>query len=163
ANLPFYMEDTAFIGLAGDLAKLADPAAEPLAKRCGDAGTAIAAHALWFAPPFLKDYPIFEDYLERFHLLRMDEDYRKAYLGIALEDPFFWHLIVAHAWIVATSFHVDCGRQGDLRFIQTTTANEHAGRAVADIPDNVLYADVEGWRQVQRPGMMISLLMRLCG
>src|SRR5262249_38988523 len=55
ANLPFYWEDTAFIGLAGDLEKLTDPSAEPLAKRCGDSATAIVAHALRFAPPFLAD------------------------------------------------------------------------------------------------------------
>lgn len=163
ANMPFYMEDAAFMGLACDLQMLADPRAESLVMGRGDEATLFIVHALRFVAPFLDEYPLFVPVLDKFHLWRMDPDYRKTFLLTAIADPFFWHLVIAQAWILATSFHIDCGAQGQLRLVQSTTAQQNADCPVAEIPDNVLYADVEGWRQIAEPGTVAPLLLHLCG
>lgn len=163
ANLPFYMEDGAFMGLCSDLQKLARPEAETLALQYGTEETVIICHALRFLMPFLDDYPLFERLLRQFHIFRMENGYRSKFLTASLTDPFFWHFLIAQAWITATSYHIDCGGQGSLRLVQTKTAHENAGKPIAEIPDNVLYADVEGWRREQKPGTMMPLLMHLCG
>lgn len=162
ANLPFYIEDAAFIGLKRDLEKLATPEAEQMMALCEGEDTPLLAHCLRFLVPFLRSYPIFTRMLDSFHLFAMAPHYRRQFLDLALADAFFWHLLVAQAWILATCFHIDCGRQGQLRLVPSRTAEEYAGRPVGEIPDNMPYRDVEAWRQVQRPGTMLSLLMRMC-
>lgn len=163
ANMLFYMEDAAFIGSRRDLEALATPQSELLISEYASEETPLMAHTLRFIIPFLEGYSLFRAALAHFRLFAMGTEYRKAFLQAALSDPFFWHLLLAQAWILATSFHIDCGRQGQLRFVQSSTARECLERSVHEIPDNVLYADVESWRQMERPGTMMPLLMQLCG
>ncbi len=163
ASAPFFCEDAAFIGLAGDLALLTNPMAEELVMCCGDAGSVNIAHILRYIVPFLDRYPIFKRYLREFHLFRMEHSYRKKLAPLSVADPFFWHMAVANAWILANSFHVDCGRQGQLHLVDSTTAREGIGRPVEELCHYVTYKDVEIWRQLEQPGTFLPLLVRVGG
>lgn len=164
ANEPFVMEDVASIGRAGDLVQLTDPRAEELVKTCGDEIAVSITHVLRFVMPFLKDYPIFEALLRHYHLFPMDDEpYRAKLVPLALADLYFWHLAIAHAYILATCFHVDCGRQGQLRFIRSADAERYADRPICEIPDNVLYRNVETWRQAHQPGTLLPILAQWSG
>lgn len=59
---------------------------------------------------------MFERYLREFRYLPNNAEYRSVLLAALMNDPFRWHLLIAHAYILATSFHVDCGEPGDLAF-----------------------------------------------
>lgn len=59
---------------------------------------------------------MFERYLREFRYLPNNAEYRSVLLAALMNDPFHWHLLIAHAYILATSFHVDCGEPGDLAF-----------------------------------------------
>lgn len=160
ATAPFYMEDAAFMGLAGDLALLANPVAEELVLYCGDAKSINIAHILRFIMPFLKDYPIFTRYLAEFHLFRMEQRYRAKLAPLSANDPYFWHMAVANAWILATSFHVDCGRLGQLHLVASSTARLGVNRPVDDLRTYVVYNEVEIWRRFAEPGTFLPLLVR---
>jgi hypothetical protein len=155
---PFYYEDAAFIGLAGDLEKLVTPLADELIQHCGDDLSVNLAHVLRFAVPFLNTFPIFLRYIRDFHLFRMNLEYRKAMVPICIADPYYWHLAVAHAWIMAANFHVDCGRQGQLHLVTSSTAHERRDRPVEELCDYVTYKDVEAWRALEEPGSFLPLL-----
>ena len=75
---------------------------------------------LRYAHVFLPDYPMFARYIEEYGAFLNDLDYRRKLVPMLLSDGFFWHLLVAHAWILHTSFHIDCGRAGDLAFYPNT-------------------------------------------
>jgi len=164
ANEPFVMEDVAFIGRAGDLMRLTDPRAEELVMTCGDEIAVSISHVLRFVMPFLQDYPIFEPLLRHYRLFPMDDEpYRAKLVPLALADLYFWHLVMAQAYILATSFHVDCGQQGQLRFIRSADAERYADQPISEIPDNVLYRNVETWRQAHQPGTMLPILVQWSG
>jgi hypothetical protein len=110
------------------------------------------AHILRFLVPFLPSYPIFNAYIRAFRQLPNDLDYRRALLPVMTQDSFFWHLLLAHAWILATSFHVDCGRQGELA-LYTNTSNARADwSSLKNLQINPPYDKVQVWRDGQRPG-----------
>jgi hypothetical protein len=155
---PFFFEDAAFMGLAGDLARLCDPVADQLIQYCGDDCSVNVAHVLRFAVPFLEDYPIFLRYVRDFQLFRMELRYRRKTAPLFVNDPFFWHLAVANAWILANNFHVDCGHKGQLHMIESSTAQEGLGKPVEELCDHVVYRDVEIWRAAEEPGTFLPLL-----
>lgn len=163
ASAPFFCEDAAFMGLAGDLQLFTDPMADELVKYCGDAGSVNIAHILRFIMPFLDAYPIFKRYLSDFHLFRMEHRYRIKLMPLSANDAFFWHMAVANAWILATSFHVDCGRQGQLHLVDSATARQGIDRPVEELCNSITYKDVEIWRQFEEPGTFLPLLCRAGG
>lgn len=155
---PFFYEDAAFMGLAGDLAKLATSIADDLVQYCGDERSVNVAHIVRFAMPFLDAYPIFLRYVRDFQLFRMELHYRRETSPLFVGDPFFWHMAVAHAWILATSFHVDCGRKGQLHMIESSTAQEGLDKPVEELCDHPIYRDVDAWRDSEQPGTFLPLL-----
>jgi hypothetical protein len=157
---PFFYEDGAFMGLAGDLARLADPVADEIVQYCGDERAVNIAHVVRFAVPFLDNYPIFLRYIRDFHLFRMEFFYRRKTAPLFVNDAFFWHMAVAHAWILANSFHVDCGRKGQLHIVESDTARRGLGKTVEEICNNVIYRDVETWRAYEEPGTFLPLLAK---
>lgn len=157
---PFFYEDAAFIGLAGDLEKLVTPMADELIQYCGDEKAVNLAHVLRFAVPFLDQHPIFLRYIRDFHLFRMELAYRKELAPLCAGDPYYWHMAVAHAWILTSSFHIDCGRQGQLHLVPSSTAHERRDRPVEELCDYVTYKDVEQWRKMEEPGTFLPLLSR---
>jgi hypothetical protein len=158
---PFYFEDAAFMGLAGDLGRLVDPVADEIVSYCGDPASVNVAHVVRYAVPFLNDYPIFTRYIRDFHLFRMAAKYRQKSAPVCAADPFFWHMAVANAWILATSFHVDCGRQGQLKLVDSATAQSGLALPVDALGTNTVYQSVDVWREFEMPGTFLPLLTRI--
>ena len=163
ANQPFFCEDGAFMGLKRDVAKLADRGAHKYLDVLSGKPWGWFAHILRFVLPFLPNYPIFRSYLRNFRYFPNDIDYRQTLLPEILNDAFFIHLLVAHAWILATSFHVDCGAPGDL-LLYTNTSNEGADWSRPEtLKVNTPYNDVATWRAGEKPGGLFPGASRLYG
>jgi hypothetical protein len=165
ANQPFFYEDAAFIGLKRDLAHLVtrniDSWFAPLtdAKKCGSFG-----HAVRFAPVFLARYPIFRRYLAEYSVFVNDLDYRKSLVAMMIEDGFFWHLAVAHAWILHTSFHIDCGEPGELSFYPNTSNGAANWSSLDSVRLGNPYDDIDNWRRGTRGGLdMLAAVSRAYG
>lgn len=152
SNQPFFYEDGAFMGLKRDVSKLADRSAENYLGILEDKNFGWFAHVVRFALPFLDSCPLFQRYLSDFHCFPNSLSFRMAMIKKIQEDAFFWHLIVAHAWILATSFHVDCGAPGQLG-LYTNIYNQNADWSKIDtLLVNPPYDGVDGWRDGQYPG-----------
>jgi hypothetical protein len=84
-------------------------------------------------------------------------------LPAMLTDAFFLHLLVAHAWILATSFHIDCGAQGQLA-LYTNTYNATADWSrLDDLKANPPYDSIVTWRDGQKPGGLLPGAQRVYG
>ncbi len=152
SNQPFFYEDAAFMGLKRDVARLADRRAESYLIDSDDGAYSWLAHIVRFLTPFLDDYPIFDRYLRDFHCFPKAFDFRVEMLKKAHEDAFFWHLVIVHAWILATSFHVDCGANGQLG-LYTNLWNQKADWSKFEtLAPSPPYGDVTAWREGQCPG-----------
>lgn len=160
ASAPFYFEDATFMGLASDLSLLANPLAEELMLHCGDYESVNLAHVMRHVMPFFMAYPIFQRYIRDFHLFRIAPEYRLKLSPLMAGDPFFWHMVVANAWILNNSYHVDCGRLGDLRLVPSAKARAYVGLPVDKIPDDTVYHVVETLRGYEEPGTFLPLLLR---
>ncbi len=148
ANQPFFFEDAAFMGLKRDLALLVTPGIRNKLAVLEDEACGPFAHVLRWASVFLPQFPIFARYLAEYGAFPNDVAYRKTLIPLLLNDPFFWHLIVANAWILWTGFHIDCGRTGDLVFV-ANRPNAHSDWAtLSDLKVNPPYDGVESWRAV---------------
>lgn len=152
SNQPFFYEDGAFMGLKSDVSKLADRAAENYLDILEDKTFGWFAHVVRFALPFLDSYPLFRRYLGDFRCFPNNLSFRIDMIRTVQEDAFFWHLLVAHAWILATSFHVDCGVPGQLG-LYTNIYNQKADWSKIDtLRVNPPYDDLNCWRDGQNPG-----------
>ena len=160
ANQPFFYEDAAFMGLKGDVAQLADRKAERQMDVLSehDTGCGWLAHVARYATVFAPHYPIFDGYLSNFRLFPKNQRYRSAMLRGVAHEGFFWNLLLAHAWILATNFHVDCGTPGQLTFY-TNTYNRGADWSVVDsLRIEPPYNAVDMWREGQEPGLRRALV-----
>jgi len=157
SNQPFFYEDGAFMGLKRDIALLADRSAEDHIIDLDDGTYSWLAHILRFITPFLDDYPIFRRFLRDFACFPKNFDFRCAMLQKASEDAFFWHLVLAHAWILATSFHVDCGTDGQLGLYTNLWNPDADWSKFETLRASPPYDHVEAWRAGQHPGgVMLS-------
>jgi hypothetical protein len=152
ANQPFFYEDAAYIGLKRDLEKLAAPDSERHAALLADMHCGSLVHVLRYIHPFLRHFPIFRRYIENYGAFANDVAYRKGLVGMMLNDGFFWHLLVAHAWILHTSFHIDCGGSGDLAFYPNTVNADTDWRDLAAIKLTPPYDQVDYWRESAKAG-----------
>ena len=160
--IPFFYEDGAFIGLKRDLAHLVTrdveawfaPLQDP--EDCGS-----FAHAVRYASPFLMRYPIFRRYLAEYSAFVNDQDYRKSLIATMIEDGFFWHLVVAHAWILHTAFHIDCCDPGELAFYPNTSNVGANWSSLESLRLGNPYDDVAAWRRGTRGGLdMLTAVSR---
>ncbi|MEJ0027954.1 MAG: hypothetical protein WDN01_18160 [Rhizomicrobium sp.] len=152
ANQPFFYEDAAFAGLKRDLAHLVTPDVESRLGAMQDPECGSLAHAVRFGTVFLESFPIFRRYFAHYHVFANDIDYRRDQLGKAIRHPFFWHLILAHAWILYSGFHVDAGRPGDLRFFANTANPAADWNDLATVRLTAPYNDLAGWRETAKAG-----------
>lgn len=163
ANQPFYYEDAAFLGRACDVAKLVTPLGAQDAITLGDETCGSFVHAVRYAKPFLGDYPLFARYLRDYRYFASDFDYRRKLVPHLFNGGFFWHLVIAHAWILHSHFHVDVGRQGTLSF-HSNTANPNADWSK---PETLKLANpydtVEMWRDGTHAGKALPGLLRHYG
>ncbi len=164
ANQPFFHDDAAFIGLKSDLLKLIGDDVESRLPLLEDLSCGSLVHVLRYAPAFLPLYPMFGRYIAEYGGFINDMDYRRKLMTALLVDNFFWHLLVAHAWILYTSFHIDCGRAGDIAFYPNTI---NAGANWTDLSSIKLappFDHVDKWRTGTKAGSeAIPALMRLYG
>lgn len=144
ANQPFFFEDAAFIGLKDDLRKLVPGGLERHLPLLADMECGSLVHVLRYVGAFLPQFPIFRRYVENYGAFRKDMAYRNALVNMLLQDAFFWHLVVANAWILHAGFHVDCGEAGDLSFYPNTV--NAAWDDVAKLKLTPPYDNVAMWR-----------------
>lgn len=164
SNQPFFFEDGIFAGLKRDLVKLATPKSDDIVRDFGDADSAWIVHIGRYLAPFLKDYPIFRNYLKNFRVFRQDNNYRRLQMAQVYQDPFFWHLVLANAFILAENFHVDCGYPGQIVFLPPEGADDaFAGKPIAQIPSRTPYTTIETWRTGQKPGSLSMSIARIFG
>jgi len=164
SNQPFFYEDGVFMGLKRDVAQLADRRAESyLLDLEDDAAYSWLVHVVRFLTPFIDDYPIFDRYLRDFGCFPKVFDARVDMMRAVSDDAFYWYLVIAHAWILATSFHVDCGAEGQLG-LYTQLWNSNADWSKFEtLQPSPPYNDVAGWREGQRPGGVTMSALRAFG
>jgi len=163
ANQPFFYEDGVSLGRRSDIAQLLVPQTELLNKTSGDPDSHWINHVMRYIHPFLADYPILRTYLEEFDVFPMDTDYRDRTVGEMSVDPYFWHLVVAHAWILATSFHVDCGRVGQMKFYPNSHYAKQTTRDLDKIETCSPYNAVHRWQEGAQPGGLHPCIARNYG
>jgi hypothetical protein len=160
ANQPFFFEDAAFIGLKRDIEKLASRGAERHLDVITDRASGWFAHVARYGNVFAPSYPIFRRYMRDFRLFPADIEYRMVMIPALSEEAFFWYLLVANAWIMATNFHVDCGELDDLTFY-TNEANPNADWSdFAKLKNGSPYDRVDMWRAGQKPGGVMPCAAR---
>jgi hypothetical protein len=164
SNQPFFFEDGIFAGLKRDLVKLAVPESDRIVRDYGDADSAWIVHIGRYLAPFLKSYPIFNGYLQNYRVFIQENNYRRRQMSAVHQDPFFWHLVLANAWILAENFHVDCGYPGQITFLPPEGAGDaFAGKPIAQIPSRMPYTSIEMWRTGQKPGSLSMSIARIFG
>jgi hypothetical protein len=162
ANQPFFFEDAAYIGLKRDLEKLAPKETSRARELLTDMNCGSLVHVLRYVDAFLPRYPIFKRYVENYGGFLSDLSYRKGMVGMALSDGFFWHMLSAHAWILHTSFHIDCGAPGDLSFYPNTVNTDWSD--VERLRLTSPYDLVTMWRENTKAGSEIMpAVMRTYG
>jgi hypothetical protein len=82
-------------------------------------------------------------------------EFRMDMLRTMYEDPFFWHLVITHAWILATSFHVDCGAAGQLGLYTNLYNQQSDWSRFETLQPSPPYNDVDAWRAGQCPGAVL--------
>ncbi|HEX4861788.1 MAG TPA: hypothetical protein VFV07_11165 [Rhizomicrobium sp.] len=165
SNQPFYYEDAAFIGARRDLHRLVTQLTAQDVATLGDETCGSFVHAVRYAKPFLGDYPLFQRYLREYRYFASALEYRRKLVQHIVNDGFFWHMLIAHAWILHSHFHVDAGEQGELRFY-----SNNANRDVdADWTDPAAlnlanpYDHLQQWRAWSRPGQAYPGIYRPYG
>jgi hypothetical protein len=163
SNQPFYYEDAAFLGATCDVAKLVTELAPQDVVTLGDDSCGSFVHVVRYAKLFLKDYPLFEGYLKNYRYFGSGIEYRRKLVPHLLKDGFFWHVLVAHAWILHSHFHVDAGRPGDLRFYSNTVNREADWSKLKTLRLANPYDHIEVWRTGTQAGMAYPSLTRFYG
>jgi hypothetical protein len=163
ANQPFFFEDGEFIGLRSDVAQLQPDVVEELIRTCGDAESDWSGHILRYIAPFLDDYPILRRYLAELRYFVKDTDYRDATLGDMVADPYFWCLVVTNAWILATSFHVDCGTDGQMKSYPNRYLAMQGDTPLDRMEPAAPYDAIAEWRKGESPGGMTPCILRKYG
>jgi len=152
ASQPFFHDDAAFIGLKSDLLKLTGDNVESRLPLLEDLSCGSLVHVLRYAPAFLPLYPMFERYVSEYSGFINDMDYRRKLMPALLQDTFFWHLLVAHAWILHTAFHIDCGRAGDIAFYPNTVNASANWTDLSSIKLAPPFDHVDEWRRGTKAG-----------
>jgi hypothetical protein len=163
ASQPFFYEDGISLGKRADVALLLAPQTEELIRSSGDPDSHWIVHVMRYIHPFLKSYPILQAYLDEFDVFVMDYDYRVQTMPSVSIDLYFWHLVVAHAWILANSFHVDCGHTGQMKFYPNSHYAKQTTRNLDQIETCSPYNAVHDWRASTQPGGIHACISRSFG
>ncbi len=158
SNQPFYYEDAAFLGTKRDLQRLVTKLTREDIAVLGDGTCGSFVHAVRYAKPFLDDYPLFRRYLKEYRYFASDVEYRRKFVEHIVKDGFFWHVLVAHAWILHSQFHVDAGEHGDLRFYSN---NANPGSDWSR-PDTLKLANPYDGLAIWRAGTQPAKPIRAC-
>lgn len=154
-NNPFFFEDAVFLGAKADVAKLAVPPNAADHEILGDPLCGTYAHVMRFAKPFLGHYPLLRNYLKFFRPFRTDLEYRKQLIAFLTNNGFFWHVLIAHAWILHSQFHVDAGAQDDLVFFSNAANPQADWSDFSSLKSAFPYDSIEGWRASTHAGKLL--------
>ncbi len=163
SNRPFFYEDAAFLGRKRDLQRLVTRLTAHDVQTLGDDTCKSFAHVVRYARPFLGDYPLFARVLRDYRFFVDDFDYRQKLVPYLLNDGFFWHVLMAHAWILHSHFHVDAGQQGELRFYANTVNRQADWSNLATLNVANPYDDLEMWRAGTGAGEATGSVQRAYG
>jgi len=163
ANQPFFFEDASFLGTQNDVRKLATPldAADHAMLGVNNCGS--YAHVVRYAKIFRERWPLFDGYLRHYDVFVNDFYYRMKLVPAMLDDGFFWHLVIAHAWILYSQFHVDCGEQGDLGFYAGNVNRDADWSRPETLKLANPYDHIANWRGDTRPGEATHSVRRAYG
>lgn len=163
ANQPFFCEDAMFLATARDARKFVTALTPDDLEILADSKCGPYAHIVRYAKIFTGRFPLFANYLRNYRYFVNDMDYRLKLLPFLLGNGFFWHLLIAHAWILHSHFHVDAGDQGDIQFYPNNV-NQNADWSN---PDGLKLANpydvITRWRDGTRPELATHCLRRAYG
>jgi hypothetical protein len=164
ANQPFFYEDAAFLAAHED-AQLLVTKLTRQDRAILDNGPLSGpfAHVIRYGRIFAPRWPIFDAYLRRYGVFANDMDYRAELLAAMLGEGFFWHLLVAHAWILHSQFHIDAGGQGDIQFYANNRNPDANWSDVARLRTANPYDDIPMWKNGTRAGEAAHAASRLYG
>lgn len=163
SNQFFFFEDAALIGLKSDLVKLNLPVTQ------GDLHTLEQPlcehyyHVARYARTFVPSYPMIDAYLKHYRYLTNYPQYRLEMIAHVMNGPYFLFLVIAHAWILHSQFHVDCGAQGTLRFYPNLRNIKTDWSAPSQWILALPYDDVARWTGTEEPGMFYPNIKRVYG
>jgi len=163
SNQPFFYEDAAFLGTLRDIEKLVTPLDDTDHALMGRADCGSYAHVVRFAKIFLRSWPLFDGYLRHYDCFVNDLSYRMKLVPQILDDGFFWHLLIAHAWILYSQFHVDSGASNALRFYANTVNQDADWSRPETLKLANPYDDIDSWRGDTRPGEATHSVRRAYG
>ncbi|HEY1837324.1 MAG TPA: hypothetical protein VGG36_06685 [Rhizomicrobium sp.] len=163
SNQFFFYEDAALLGQKSDLAKLRALITRADLETLEMLLCEHYYHIARYARVFLPSYPLFRGYLKNFQYLTNYPQYRMEMIGHALNGAFFLFPLIAHAWILHSQFHVDCGAQDTLRFYpnlqnMTTDWSDPMQWRLALPYDRIAY-----WRGNEKPGLLFPNVKRVFG
>jgi len=161
SNQPFFYEDAAFLGRKDDVRKLTIPV-----KRADLDMLALEPcyhyyHIVRFAKIFLQSYPLFDGYLQNYHHITNNMPYRSKLIPhFVKKGGHFISLLIAHAWILNSHFHVDIGEPGDLSFYPNTR-NKTTDWSKPETWNLAFpYESVTTWGMTEFPGRFTLNIMR---
>lgn len=163
SNQPFFYEDGAFMGRKRDLRKLVTEVSPHDLGVLSDPDCGWYAHVVRYARIFLPQYPLFARYLRDYRFFVNDLEYRLKQLTRTLQDGFFWHMLIAHAWILHTQFHVDIGEQGDINFYPNNANRNVDWSRPETLRVAPPYDHVSAWRAGTRPTAAMPSVQRSYG
>jgi hypothetical protein len=106
---------------------------------------------------------LLRDYLKFFRYFRKDMDYRQRLIGFITDNGFFWHVLIAHAWILHSQFHIDAGRQGDMKFYANAVNQNANWSDLSSLNTSNPYDAVEAWRAGTKAGHLVPATRRAFG
>jgi hypothetical protein len=163
SNSPFFFEDAVFLGTQRDVANMVTPVTPGDLEILGDAACGSYAHVVRYAKPFLPRYPLLGNYLRHFRYFRHDVKYRHELLPFMIHNGFFWHLLVANAWVLHSQFHVDSGAPGDLAFYANAVNRRADWSDFSGLQVSSPYDDIAQWRAGSKAGLAVPSISRAFG
>ncbi len=163
SNSPFFYEDAVFLGLRRDVEKMVTPLVPADLEIMGDPYCGSYTHAVRFGKPFLTRYPLFENHFRFYRLFPHDMEYRRRLVPYLVDSGFYWHVLIAHAWILHSHFHVDIGAPGDLAFYANAVNRDADWSRFETLTVTSPYNDVTGWRKGTEPGKALTSVGRAFG
>ncbi len=163
SNQPFFYEDAAFMGRKDDLQNFVIPPTRTDLALLDVPMCDHYYHIVRFAKPFLESQPLFQDYLRHYRYFTSNMDYRIELMQRLMGEAFTFYLVIAHAWILYSQFHVDCGALGDILFYPNTRNKKTDWSNPKAWRQALPYEDVEGWRQTESAGSVVANIGRPFG
>lgn len=151
---PMFYNDAVYLGLKCDIAKLADRNAERFLDKLWDSRFARMNHMCRALNIFYPDYPILHRFVDNGICFGSAPTYRDRFTTLCARNPFFLRLLVLHAWLLETHFHVDGGMTADMAFCANHTNAYRQLTSIKDLQFEPPLNSIETWRKNTPPGSL---------